>query len=57
VLPAVGMDESGKIVWRKRLSRPALMLFLAKLPRYALASQPVGVRLIGRAASVRLATR
>ncbi len=32
VLHAVGMDERGKIVWRKRLSRHDLMPFLAKLP-------------------------
>jgi len=32
VLHAVGMDERGKIVLRKRLSRHDLMPFLAKLP-------------------------
>ena len=32
VLHAFGMDETGKIVFRKRLSRPALMPFIAKLP-------------------------
>jgi transposase len=29
---AVGTDERGKIVFRKRLSRQALMPFIAKLP-------------------------
>src|SRR2546425_4890081 len=29
---AVGMDERGKIVWRKRVSRHDLIPFLAKLP-------------------------
>ena len=32
VLHAVGMDERGKIVWRKRLSRHDLMPLLAKRP-------------------------
>ena len=32
VFHAVGMDERGKIVLRKRLSRHDLMPFLAKLP-------------------------
>ena len=35
VFHVVGMDERGKIVLRKRLSRHDLMPFLAKLPRYA----------------------
>jgi transposase len=32
LLHAVGMDERGQIVWRKRLSRPDLIPLLAKLP-------------------------
>lgn len=32
VFHAVGMDERGTIVWRKRLSRHDLMPFMAKLP-------------------------
>ena len=32
VMHAVGMDERGKIVFRKRLSRHDLIPFLAKLP-------------------------
>jgi transposase len=32
VLHAVGMDNTGKIVFRKRLSRHDLMPFMAKLP-------------------------
>ena len=32
VFHAVGMDERGQIVFRKRLSRQALMPFIAKLP-------------------------
>jgi hypothetical protein len=32
VFHAVGMDNTGKIVFRKRLSRHALMPFIAKLP-------------------------
>jgi transposase len=32
VFHAVGMDERGTIVWRKRLSRPDLIPLLAKLP-------------------------
>jgi len=32
VLHAVGMDDRGKIVYRKRVSRHDLIPFLAKLP-------------------------
>jgi len=32
VFHAVGMDDTGKIVWRKRLSRHDLVPFIAKLP-------------------------
>jgi transposase len=32
VFHAVGMDDRGKVVYRKRLSRHDLMPFLAKLP-------------------------
>jgi transposase len=28
----VGMDDTGTIVWRKRLTRSALMPFIARIP-------------------------
>ena len=57
VFHAVGMDDRGNVVYRKRLSRHDLIPFLAKLPRYASASKPVAARMTGRDASVRMATR
>ena len=57
VFHVVGMDERGKIVLRKRLSRHDLMPCIAKLPPCSSASKPVVARIIGRDASARLATR
>ena len=42
VFHAVGMDERGKIVLRKRLSRHALMPFLAKLPPVRIGMEACG---------------
>src|SRR5437870_11023984 len=39
---AVGMDERGKIVWRKRLSRHDLIPFLAKLPPVRIGMEACG---------------
>jgi transposase len=42
VFHAVGMDERGKIVWRKRLSRHDLMPFMAKLPPVLIGMEACG---------------
>ena len=42
VFHAMGMDETGKIVFRKRLSRPALMPFIAKLPPVLIGMEACG---------------
>src|SRR5215467_3289716 len=42
VFHAVGMDERGKIVWRKRLSRHDLMPFMAQLPPVLIGSEACG---------------
>ena len=42
VFHAVGMDERGKIVWRKRLSRHDLIPFLAKLPPVLIGMEACG---------------
>src|SRR5712691_3295443 len=42
VFHAVGMDERGKIVLRKRLSRPDLMPFLAQLPAVRIGVEACG---------------
>jgi transposase len=39
---AVGMEERGKIVWRKRLSRHALIPLLAKLPPVLIGMEACG---------------
>src|SRR5216683_1884258 len=39
---AVGMDERGKIVWRKRLSRHGLIPFIAKLPPVLIGMEACG---------------
>jgi transposase len=43
VFHAVGMDERGKIVLRKRLSRHDLMPFMAKLPPVLIGMEACGV--------------
>src|SRR5213080_2077265 len=48
VFHAVGMDERGRIVWRKRLSRHDLIPFLANLPQCSSAWKPVAARITGR---------
>src|SRR5262245_23650747 len=57
VFHAVEMDERGKIVLRKRLSRHDLMPFLAKLPPVRLGMEACGGRTTGRAASANMVTR
>jgi transposase len=42
VFHAVGMDDRGKIVWRKRLSRHDLIPFLAKLPPVRIGMEACG---------------
>jgi len=42
VFHAVGMDERGRIVWRKRLSRHDLMPLLAKLPPVRIGMEACG---------------
>ncbi len=42
VFHAVGMDETGKIVFRKRVSRPDLMPFIAKLPPVRIGMEACG---------------
>jgi transposase len=42
LLHAVGMEERGKIVWRKRWSRHALIPFLAKLPPVLIGREACG---------------
>src|SRR5262249_21257211 len=42
VVHAVGMDERGKIVWRKRLSRHDLMPFMAQLPPVRIGMEACG---------------
>ena len=42
VFHAVGMDETGAIVFRKRLSRPNLMPFIAKLPPVLIGMEACG---------------
>jgi hypothetical protein len=57
VLHAVGMDERGKIVFRKRLSRHDLMPLMAKLAPCSSAWKPGAAPITGRDASARMATR
>jgi transposase len=42
VFHAVGMGETGKIVLRKRVSRPDLMSFIAKLPPVRIGMEACG---------------
>lgn len=42
VLHAVGMDDKGKVVYRKRLSRHGLMPFSAKLPPVLISIEACG---------------
>ena len=42
VFHAVGMDDTGKIVFRKRLSRHDLMPFIAKLPAVRIGVEACG---------------
>ncbi len=42
VLHAVGMDDRGNVVYRKRVSRHDLMPFLAKLPPVRLGIEACG---------------
>ena len=44
---AVGMDATGKIVFRKRLSRHDLIPFLAKLPPVRIGIEACGGALLG----------
>ena len=42
IFPLVGMDTTGKIVWRKRLTRHALVPFLAQLPPVTIGMEACG---------------
>ena len=42
VFHAVGMDDTGKVVFRKRLSRHDLMPFIAKLPPVLIGMEACG---------------
>jgi transposase len=42
IFPFVGTDTTGKMVWRKRLTRHALMPFLAQLPPVTLGLEACG---------------
>ena len=42
VFHTVGMDETGKIVFRKRLSRQVLMPFIANLPAVLIGMEACG---------------
>jgi len=39
---AVGMDDTGTIVWRKRLTRSALMPFIARIPPVVIGLEACG---------------
>jgi len=52
VFHVVGMHDTGTIVWRKRLTRSALMPFIARLPPWSSAWMPVEAPTPGRGASV-----
>src|SRR4029450_2068471 len=43
VFHAVGMDDTGKVVFRKRMSRHDLMPFIAKLPPVLIGMEACGV--------------
>jgi transposase len=38
----VGMDDTGTIVWRKRLTRSALMPFIARIPPVVIGMEACG---------------
>ena len=42
VFHVVGMDETGTIVWRKRLTRSALMPFIARIPPLVIGMEACG---------------
>jgi hypothetical protein len=48
VFHAVGMDDRGKIVYRKRLSRHDLLPFIAKLPPVLIGSRTYSLRIMFR---------
>ena len=43
----VGMNERGKVIFRKTLKRDALMAFIAQCPQCLIGMEPVVVRIIG----------
>jgi transposase len=48
----VGMDDTGTIVWRKRLTRGALLPFIAQLPPLVIRMEACeGAPITGRGAS------
>jgi hypothetical protein len=53
----VGADTTGKILWRKRLTRNALMPFLAQLPPVLIGIEACGGRMTGPDASASMATK
>ena len=57
VFHTAGMEDTGKIVCHKCLSRHDLMPFIAKLPEVLIGLEAYGGCIIGGAASVPMATR
>jgi hypothetical protein len=48
VFQAVGMDDTGTIVWRKRSTRRGLMPLIAQRPPVVIGMDPVAARTTGR---------
>src|SRR4029450_3205939 len=57
VFHLVGTDTTGKILWRKRLTRHAFMPFIAQLPPVLIGIEACGGPITGRDASVSMATK
>ena len=56
VFHLVGTDTLGKILWRKRLTRHALMPFIAQLPPVLIGIEACGGPMTGLDASASMAT-
>ena len=56
VFHLVGADTTGKILWRKRLTRNTLMPFIAQLPPVRIGIEACGGRIIGPDAFACIAT-
>ena len=50
VFHVVGRHDTGTLVWRKRLTRSALMPFIARIPPWSSAWRPVEAPTTGRGA-------